>query len=256
MVLMSKNQSVKKQVKVKNGVLPPKDIQFPDGIKEAVESDWKVELLLEEHPEFIGKVYVAKFTSKCGRTGSIYCLCSDLYDKKRQKELIRELVNKGRFRPDELQAFIQYLDFLKIAEKTISNDDGYKQHILGTTELTNNDEAIKVYKAIVEHAIENESAFPDKDNYIDVCDGIRYKEERDKAKYGEFSIAFEAKKFRDLINMQNNIKVNGILGELAKRGLFFPGSSENRKKVTLRTGYVPHCYIFKIDESVLTQGGK
>lgn len=254
---MSKNQSAKNQVKVKNGVLPQRDIQFPNGIKE-VETDWKVELLLEEHPEFTGNVYIAKFTSKWGNTNPIYCLCSDLYCKKKQKELIRELVNRGRFHPDELEAFIQYVDCLKVAELITSNDEGYKQHILGTTELTNNDEAENVYRAIVEHAIENESVFPSKTlgGYRAEHDGVRLDQPKEEAKYGEYAIAFEASKLRDLLEVNNTKRLNAILGDLAKRGLFFPGSSENRKKVTLRTGYATHCYIFKIDESVLSEGGK
>ncbi|MFG6497274.1 hypothetical protein P8610_18065 [Fictibacillus sp. UD] len=252
---MKKNPSTNDQVIVKNEVLPLRDIQFPSGIKDAVETDWKVEILLEEHPEFTGNVFIAKFTSKRGRTNPIYCLCSDLYDKKKQKELIRELVNRGRFYPDELEAFIQYVDCLKVAGLIISNDEGYKQHILGTTELTNFDEANNVYRAIVEHAIENNSAFPDKGNFREEYDGIRFTDAIDKLKYGEYSIAFEAKKFRELIDMPNTKIVNAILADLANRSLFFPGSFENRKKVTLRAGYAPHCYIFKIDDSVLSQGG-
>jgi hypothetical protein len=252
---MKSNQSEKQQVKVKNGALPPKDIQFPENIKKTVEADWRVELLLEEHPEYTGRIYIAKFTSRRGNTDTIYCVFSDLFDKKKQKELIKELVNRGRFHPDELQAFIQYLDCLKVTDQTISNDEGYKQHILGTTKLTNNDEAEKVYRAIVEHAIENESAFPDKDKYKNDCDGLRFIGEREKAKYGEHSIAFEAQKFRDLINIPNNKKVNAILRDLAIKGVFFPGTSENRKKVVLLEGHTSNCYIFKIDESVLAQGG-
>ncbi|KZO00428.1 hypothetical protein [Pseudobacillus badius] len=254
---MGKNQSEKQQVKVKNGALPPKDIQFPASIKEVVETDWKVALLLEEHPDFTGKVYIAKFTSKWGNTDTIYCVFSDLFDKKKQRELTKELVNRGRFHPDELQAFIQYLDCLKVTEQTISNDEGYKQHILGTTELTNIDEAEKVYRAIVEHALENESVFPSKDlgGYRDEHDGVRLDQPKEVAKYGEYAIAFEASKLRDLLEVTNTKKFNAILGDLAKKGVFFPGSSENRKKITLRTGYAPHCYIFKIDESVLTKGG-
>ncbi|UGB29972.1 hypothetical protein [Metabacillus sp. B2-18] len=249
------NQAVKEQVIVKNGVLPPQDIQFPTDIKKAVESDWKVELLLEEHPDYEGKVSIVKMTSKWGDTSPTYRLFSDFHDKKEQKELTKELVNKGVFYPDELPAFIKYVNCLKRAELITSNDRGYKQHILGTSELKNKAEADRVYHTIVEHVIENGSAFPAKGEYKDENDGVRFTDERDKAKYGEYSIAFEAKKLGELLEIKNKIKMNSILGELAIRGVLFPGSSENRKKVTLRQGNARHSYIFKIDESVLTKGG-
>jgi hypothetical protein len=254
MVLMSKNQSVSEQVNVKNGELPPKDFNFPKS-KETVEADWKVELLLEQHPEFEGDVYIAKMTSKWGGTKSVYCLCSDFFDKKRQKELTKDLVNRGRFHPDELPAFIEYVDCLKVTGIFTTNDEGYKQHIMETCELGNSDEADKVYKAIVEHVIENDSAFPDKSSFRDENDGVRFTDDKEKVKYGEYSIAFEAQKLSELIEIKNTKKLNAILGNLAKKGVFFPGSSENRKKVTLREGNARHSYIFKIDESVLLKGG-
>lgn len=249
---MCKNQSVA----IKNGVLPSHDAKFPEDIAKVVELDWKVELLLEEHPSSDGEVFIAKMTSKYGQTKPIYCICSDFLDKKKKDILTSNLVNRGRFHPDELPAFIQYVDCLKVSGQYIKNDEGYKEHITETTELKNEDEAEKVYRAIVEHAIENESVFPNKGEYKNGCDGIRFTAECELERYGNYSIAFEASKFRDLIDIPNTKKVNSILSYLASKRLFFPGSNENRKKVTLETGYAHHCYIFKIDTSVLAKGGK
>ncbi|MBG9456041.1 hypothetical protein ABE61_18835 [Lysinibacillus sphaericus] len=250
---MSKNRSVKKQVIVKNGVLPPKEIEFQGDIQERVEEYWKVELLLEWHPEYDEKIYVVKMTSKLGGTNSIFCLCSDLYDTKIQKELTKELVNKGVFYPDELPAFRMYIDSLKAAKQYTSNDEGYKHYILKVSGA-NNDEAEKAYRTIVEHAIENESVFPDKGQYNEKNDGIRFIDEKDKARYGDHAIAFEAKKLGELLEINNTKKLHAILGVLKEKGVFFPGAYENRRKVVLREGYSRHTYIFKIDKSILTQG--
>ncbi|GMK39038.1 hypothetical protein PCCS19_20920 [Paenibacillus sp. CCS19] len=234
-------------------------VNIPESIRESIENDWDVEILLEEHPEYEGKVFVIKMKSTGGTTKPVFFLPSDLYDQKSQKKIIRELVNRGRFVPDEIQALIEYVDCLKVAGPTvISTDNGhYKQHIAETSDSVDANTVEKVYNMIIEHVIDNRSVFPDRScNSFkkDDCHGAILDDRAARKKYGGLTVAIVETHLQEIVGVRNTKMLNAVLNELANRGLYHLGASETRRKVTLAERCVMNAHVFKIEESLLLEG--
>lgn len=262
----------KETPKVLSGKLPPEErtvivdsgddlpkVEIPEDVCKNIEGDWNVEILLEEHPEYEGKVFVIKMQSTGGTTKPVFFLPSDLYDQKSQKKIIRELVNRGRFVPDEIQALIEYVDCLKVAGPTvISTDNGnYKQHIAETSDCVEVNTVEQVYTMIIEHVIDNRSIFPNRSSNgfkKDDCHGAILDDKGSINKYGGYTVALVETYLQGIVGIRNTKKLNAVLNELANRGLFFPGGSETRRQVTLAERKVTNAYVFKIEESLLQEG--
>ncbi|GIO35722.1 hypothetical protein J41TS12_05830 [Paenibacillus antibioticophila] len=242
------------QPKVRGGSYP--SARIPEDVRKEIDPDWGVQILLEEHPEYDGKVFVIKMTSKWGPTEPIFFLPSDLYDSKGQKKIIKELVNKGRFIPDEIQALVEYVDCLKVTGPgVITIDDGsYKQYILETSDSVEGEIVDKVYKLIVDYVVDNISVFPTrKSNGFrkEDCHGAFLDDTVSMRKYGGLTVAIIETRMQEIVGIRNTKKLNAVLKELANRGVFHPGESESRKKVTLAERIVVNVYIFSIDQSLL-----
>ncbi|MCC0567544.1 hypothetical protein [Brevibacillus borstelensis] len=261
------------ELKVLNGELPSSEVNsqekaegsrppfavIPADVREAIDPDWDVQILLEVDPNHDGKVFVIKMTSKWGATNPVFFLPSDLYDKKSQQKLIKELVNRGRFHPDEIQALINYVDYLKVAGPgMITPDDGsYKQHIKEISGSVEGNLSDECYNSVLEHVTENVTVFPTRttNGYKkDCCHGVLLDDDNSLKKYGGLTVAIVSKHMRDIVGIHNTKKLNAILCELARKGVFHPGSHENRKSVTLAEREVDHAYVFSIDPSLLPEG--
>lgn len=271
---MAKEKKEKKMFNVLNGKLPSKepDTQFnveggrlpyaviPKEIMEVIDPDWAVQILLEEHPDHEGKVFIIKMTSKWGSTKPIFFLPSDLYDKKSLNKIIKELVNRGRFVPEEVQALVEYVDCLKVAGPgMIATDDGsYMQYIMETSDSVEGDIVDKVYNTIIEHVLDNISVFPTRKSNgykKDDCHGAFLDDDASMKKYGGLSVAIIETHMQEIVGIFNTKKLNAVLKELANRGVFHPGASESRRKVTLAERNVTNVYVFSIDPTILPERG-
>lgn len=263
------------EVSLLNGQMPSESItrengassslpcaNIPEDISEAIDPDWITQLLHEYHPDYDGKVFVVKMTSRWGSTKPVFFLPSDLYDKKSLNKLTNELVNRGRFIPDEADALIKYVDYMKVAGPgMITPDDGsYKQHIMQTTDLSDEVDSEECYRQIVEYILDNGSVFPSQENngFDDKwCHGAYLDSDKSIKKFGENAYAFVPSHLQSLLDIPNRKLFGAVLDELVKQGRLYSGGGKNPRKdivVPLSIMVSKKVYVFTIDPSVLMKG--
>ncbi len=230
-------------------------------IQEEVEKKWTIKLLRGKYNEYIVDVFFIEFNSKFGAT--LRCLYSDMYDPKKEKGIIRDLMNIGLMKYDDYTLFKEYITHLIDLEKyeSVENLDET------ITSDSDKDEAEKYYNMVVEHIRENLSLFPSsneglkdgdsKGKYIDkVSHGAKIDDEAGNKKYGADAYAFVSEPLRDLLSITNTKKYGAVLDKLIEIGVLYR-SIDGRKdpKVKLAKDVEQRAYVFYINPSLIKAGG-
>ncbi|MFD2658846.1 hypothetical protein [Paenibacillus thailandensis] len=266
---MSKRNVVLENVTVKNGVLPSadevvvKESVIPAGLREVVEEKLEVEVLHVEHPDYDGKIFIAKLTSVWGESKPMFFPLGDLIDKKKKENVIIQLVNRTFFDPDKDFEFLyEYIKCLIRAKLYKTYDEKYQQYLSETEDLSENEDSLEYYKLLVEYIEENSTVFPKRSSGLfekNWCHGVYLDKPEQVKKFGKNAYAVIPEHLREIFQIPYTNKYGAVLDDLVKKGLLYCGGGKKARKdivVSLSDRVSMKAYVFTIDPSVLVEEGR